>query len=293
MITKKSLQNLNGLLMLSAIAKYQSKRKAAEATNSSIDTVNKYISNLEQVLGIPLVVNNNKGTHLTKRALLILDQIENVQALLDQIYNQCHSHNKYEGNVCICLPLIVSTVLSPFSFSVFCEEYPDINLILLTTLGSPDYQDLGVDFGIITHPPKKSKDFSLLYQKKISCNFFTTSKYIEKHGLPKDIKDLLENHHIINCLQNEHYISGWKEFIAKAQKVSFSTNSSFAVAEAIRGNVGIGLMPKQFKYPSLICLDNINADLQINLYLIVNNCTKELPRVKLVTDYYKAALDRI
>ena len=62
MITKKSLQNLNGLLMLSAIAKYQSKRKVEEVTNSSIDTVNKYISNLEQVLAVQLVVNNAKGT---------------------------------------------------------------------------------------------------------------------------------------------------------------------------------------------------------------------------------------
>ena len=40
MITKKSLQNLNGLLMLSAIAKYQSKRKVAEVTNSSIRSTN-------------------------------------------------------------------------------------------------------------------------------------------------------------------------------------------------------------------------------------------------------------
>ena len=83
MITKKSLQNLNGLLMLSAIAKYQSKRKVAEVTNSSIDTVNKYISNLEQVLGVQLVVNNAKGTYLTSRAELIVEQVENLLVALE------------------------------------------------------------------------------------------------------------------------------------------------------------------------------------------------------------------
>ena len=57
----------------------------AEVTNSSIDTVNKYISNLEQVLGVQLVVNNAKGTYLTSRAELIVEQVENLQLLLDKI----------------------------------------------------------------------------------------------------------------------------------------------------------------------------------------------------------------
>ena len=142
MITKKSLQNLNGLLMLSAIAKYQSKRKVAEVTNSSIDTVNKYISNLEQVLGVQLVVNNAKGTYLTSRAELIVEQVENLQLLLDKIYSPLDYDSRYKGSVCVCLPLMVSTALFPCGVTGFCEEYPDIKVISLTTLGSPDYLSL-------------------------------------------------------------------------------------------------------------------------------------------------------
>lgn len=150
MITKKSLQNLNGLLMLSAIAKYQSKRKVAEVTNSSIDTVNKYISNLEQVLGVQLVVNNAKGTYLTSRAELIVEQVENLQLLLDKIYSPLDYDSRYKGSVCVCLPLMVSTALFPCGVTGFCEEYPDIKVISLTTLGSPDYREMGIDFGIVT-----------------------------------------------------------------------------------------------------------------------------------------------
>ena len=122
MITKKSLQNLNGLLMLSAIAKYQSKRKVAEVTNSSIDTVNKYISNLEQVLGVQLVVNNAKGTYLTSRAELIVEQVENLQLLLDKTYSPLDYDSRYKGSVCVCLPLMVSTGLFPCGVTGFCEE---------------------------------------------------------------------------------------------------------------------------------------------------------------------------
>lgn len=51
MITKRSLQNLSALMMLLAVDRYQSKRKVAECINTSIDTVNKYLRNLEQNLG--------------------------------------------------------------------------------------------------------------------------------------------------------------------------------------------------------------------------------------------------
>lgn len=293
MITKKSLQNLNGLLMLSAIAKYQSKRKVAEVTNSSIDTVNKYISNLEQDLGVQLVINNAKGTYLTSRAVSIVEQVENVQELLDKIYREHHTQDKCEGNVCICLPLMVSTALSPYCVSCFSETYPRIKVISLTTLGSPNYEEMGIDFGIVTAQPVSSKDFSLLYKKNIECCFFAVPDYLAKYGYPKDTNDLLKNHRIINGLQNTNYIPGWKNLIARAQNISFSTNSTFAVVEAIRHGLGVGLMPRQFQSGNLVCLDKLNDHFQMTVYLVVNNCTKDIPRVKIVTEYYKAAIDRI
>ena len=293
MITKKSLQNLNGLLMLSAIAKYQSKRKVAEVTNSSIDTVNKYISNLEQVLGVQLVVNNAKGTYLTSRAELIVEQVENLQLLLDKIYSPLDYDSRYKGSGCVCLPLMVSTALFPCGVTGFCEEYPDIKVISLTTLGSPDYREMGIDFGIVTTLPESLKDFSLLYKKNIECRFFAVPGYLAKYGTPGSLDDLLANHRIINGLQNENYVPGWKELMSKAKNISFSSNSTFAVLEAIRHGVGIGLMPRQFQGGGLVRLDELAGGLQMPVYLVVNNCTKDIPRVKIVTEYYKAALDRI
>lgn len=293
MITKKSLQNLNGLLMLSAIAKYQSKRKAAEATNSSIDTVNKYISNLEQVLGVKLVVNNAKGSHLTSRARLIVEQVENVQDMLDKIYSQHRPENKYEGNVCVCLPQVISAALFPSGVASFGNEYPDIKVISFSTPGSPDYREMGIDFGILTSPPEASREFSLLYEKSVKCDFFSSRTYLEKYGCPESLTDLLKNHRIVNGLQYENYIPGWKELMQQAQHIVFSSNSAFAVAEAIKHDLGIGLMPSRFTCGNIHRLDRLADGLDITVYLIANNFTKDIPRVKIVTDYYKAALDRI
>ena len=81
MITKKSLQNLSALMILLAVGRYQSKRKVAEATNTSIDTVNKYISNLEYALGTRLVVNNTKGCRLTRQGMKVAEQVKDVPVI--------------------------------------------------------------------------------------------------------------------------------------------------------------------------------------------------------------------
>ena len=222
-----------------------------------------------------------------------VEQVENLQLLLDKIYSPLDYDSRYKGSVCVCLPLMVSTALFPCGVTGFCEEYPDIKVISLTTLGSPDYREMGIDFGIVTTLPESLKDFSLLYKKNIECRFFAVPGYLAKYGTPGSLDDLLANHRIINGLQNENYVPGWKELMSKAKNISFSSNSTFAVLEAIRHGVGIGLMPRQFQGGGLVRLDELAGGLQMPVYLVVNNCTKDIPRVKIVTEYYKAALDRI
>ncbi len=104
-------------MILLAVGRYQSKRKVAEATNTSIDTVNKYISNLEYALGTRLVVNNTKGCRLTRQGMKVAEQVKDVPVILDRICNQRSSSNLYKGDVCVCVPLLVSSCRFPFDFS--------------------------------------------------------------------------------------------------------------------------------------------------------------------------------
>ena len=293
MITKKSLQNLNGLLMLSAIDECQSKRKVAEITCSSIDTVNKYICNLEQSLGVQLVVNNAKGTYLTDRAKEIVEQVKYVQDVLDDIYNRHCCDNKNEGEVCGCLPMMLSSAMFPCGIAGFSEEHPEIKIMSLTTMDAPDYREVGVDFGIVPNLPLSARDFSLLYQKNVACSFFASAVYLEKYGRPKNAQDLLANHRIVEGLQNKNYFPKWQQFAQKAKNISFSSNSALAVTEAVKRGLGVGLLPSKFAGDGLVRLANLDNIFELNLYLIVNNRTKNLPRVRMITDYYKNILKQI
>ena len=58
MINRKDLQNIESLFMLSTLGECRSKRKAAEAIGASVDTLNKYIGNLEAEFGLQLVISS-------------------------------------------------------------------------------------------------------------------------------------------------------------------------------------------------------------------------------------------
>ena len=61
MFSKKDLMNMEGIMMLHAIKKSSGKRNAAKFLNTSIDTLNKYLNNLESELGVKLVASDEKG----------------------------------------------------------------------------------------------------------------------------------------------------------------------------------------------------------------------------------------
>ena len=74
MISKKDIANLESILLLRAVEQHAGKRKASEALNTSVDTINKYLDNLEQELGVKLLSTSSRGSNLTNVARRIADK---------------------------------------------------------------------------------------------------------------------------------------------------------------------------------------------------------------------------
>ena len=126
MITKRYLQDLNAMMLLLAVDKYQSKRKVAEYTNTSIDTVNKYLRNLEHNLGLQLLINNTSGCRLTKRGQQIVGRLYEVFSIVEQIYTQRSENNKFKGNVSVAVPPLLMRFLSPKNRATFGRNIPKL-----------------------------------------------------------------------------------------------------------------------------------------------------------------------
>lgn len=99
MISKKDIANLESILLLRAVEQHAGKRKASEALNTSVDTINKYLDNLEQELGVKLLSTSSRGSNLTNVARRIADKAGKVKEILDDIYSIRHENKEVKGEV--------------------------------------------------------------------------------------------------------------------------------------------------------------------------------------------------
>ncbi|MBP5399242.1 MAG: LysR family transcriptional regulator [Alphaproteobacteria bacterium] len=293
MINKRYMQDLNAMMLLLAVDKYQSKRKVAEYTNTSIDTVNKYLRNLEHNLGSQLLINNTTGCHLTKRGRQIVEKLYDVADILEQIYTQRVENNKFKGNVSIAIPSFAYALFHTGSELDFWEKYPEIKITVLTNLSSANNSDIAADLLLsFSFEGKWSQNYSLLSKKEMKMNMFASPKYVKKYGLPQNTSDLLKNHHLIDYEESSCLPPEWKNLANQAKHCVFVSNSMYAVRKAVENGWGIGFLPND-EDTGLISLDNFNFDSKITFYLLVNEKAKNMPRVKAAATYYKNYLEML
>lgn len=294
MFTKKKVLNINGLLTLSAIHQYQSKRKAALAMGISVDTINRYVAGLEASLGTKLIYNGHNGCFLTAKAESIVKIVADAQNLLEAIYtDSSFTQEKCDGYVKILIPLSVSSNLFPYDLDDFYATYPNIKIISHCQSSKDCELEEDSDLAILVQKPENSGTAALLFEKDIACGLFASPAYLNKHGYPQNLDELCSRHRLVNLIGSEDIISGWKEIVYQSQHICYQSDSTFSLLQAIRNGIGIGLMPLRFKEEGFIRIDNIPCSSKLTFYLVVNKRTQNLPKVKIVAEYYKNLINRI
>lgn len=284
--------NLEGLVLLAAISQYGGKRKAAEAMSTSIDTVNKYIENLEKEVCYKLLVSDGRGSYLTPRAEELVKQVKGIEDIFNNIYTSNACSVDLKGEVRLGIHLGVSVCLFPQNIGHFFDKYPDIALHSHTSLDSFNINSMDLDIGITLEKPS-SADSVVVYSKKVECGYFATAEYLAKHGYPKDMEDMLENHRLITKYTFDDTIKDWKELKKKAKHICYSSNSLFCMVDNLKNGIGIGIMPMLFKDRGMICIDNIKCSSDVTFYLVAHKDTKDIPRIRAVLELYKELLERI
>lgn len=292
MINKKHLMNLEGLVLLAAISQYGGKRKAAEAMNTSIDTVNKYIENLEKEVCYKLLVSDGRGSYLTPRAEELVKQVKGIEDIFNEIYISNSCSVDFKGEVRLGIHLGVSVCLSPQNIGDFFDKYPDITIHSNTSLDSFNINSMDLDIGITLEKPN-SADSVVIHSKKVECGYFATPEYLAKHGYPKDMEDMLENHRLVNKYTFDDTIKDWKELKKKAKHICYSSNSLYCMVDNLKNGIGIGIMPMLFKDRGMICIDNIKCSSDVTFYLVAHKDTKDIPRIRVVLELYKELLERM
>ncbi len=292
MANKRDLMNLESIIMLREVSRTKSKRGAAEALGSSVDTVSKYIENLERELGVSLIANNGRGCEMTIQGQKVLDHASLILDCLDDVYKIKPETVCPSGEVRVGMTNGISLNLQPYDIDEFYDTYPELKVFSFSMPDVPNLKLNSFDIGI-TYKIPEGNEFELIYAKEVECGFFAAPKYLRKYGYPADEHDMLENFRMVNKLDHADCIKWWKDYSKKARHMVYSANTSYSILRVVKNGLGIGIMPLRFKSKGLVCLDNIKCEASITYYLIAQKSTHAQPRVRVCLDYYKTLLDRI
>lgn len=294
MLNKKDLVNLEGLFMLYAVKTNSGKVMAAKTMNTSIDTLNKYLELLERELGAKLISVNDRRCTLTSYGEKVFTCAEQIINSLQQTYNLKENEKSLSGEVRIACDRGIKKSLSSSNLECFFDTYSDISFSIdvFDSLDELNYNNYDL---YLSNKLPKDNNFIILYSKENPYDFFASSAYLDSHPHPKNLEDILLHHRLI---MKRDYFNEFKNNIRPlpATKELFClSNSNLIVYDIVKSGGGIGLLPLILtqKDASLIRLENINYNLQTKSYLFTRREIKDIPRVRVVIDYYKSLLEAV
>lgn len=234
---------VNNLIWFVAVVDYQSFSAVAEKFNVSKSVISKYITQLEQRLGVQLLKRTTRRLCLTEIGELIYQRAKNISEQVHELKQLAYSQqDNPQGRL---------RVNAPFGFgqrhlvqvtAAFMLQYPQIRVELILGSYLSDLVSDGIDLAIYLKKPLNPN----LVLRKISSYHMclcATRDYLEKHGEPKVPEDLLQH----NCLVYktlDHtkpwiFINHQGTPVEIAINGNFSANSSQALLSAALNHLGI------------------------------------------------------
>lgn len=292
MISKKDISKIESLFFLLAVSQNNSKRKVADELGTSVDTLNKYIGDLEQDLGIKLLASNGRGSVVTPDAQKIVKLAKELNQILKALDSYTLDKVEISGIVRLGMTDGINTCMFPENIIDFYDQYPNLNLDVNIYDSKPNLNIFEADVAVTYQVPQGS-DLVILNTKSIKCGLYASSKYISRFGMPKNQDDLLENHRL--CVKSGHkmYIPGWKDLLRRAKNVCLTTNTLSALIAQIENGAGIGLLPDLSADHNVVRISNVDYEPTINFYLVVHRDSKDIPRVRALISYMQNVMGNL
>ena len=292
MFDKRDLLNIEAAMILYAVKTMDSKRNVSRRVNMSLDTIAKYIGNLEAELGSKLVITSGRGCTLTTAGEMVVFQAALIEKCLQNIYKLKIADRKIQGNIYIAYDQRMNTYLHSKAIKEISKSYPDITLCIDNCNGLPDVRNSKYDICLSYEQPK-SKDLVKITSWEIPCKFFATPEYLKMHSCPKDITDLVNNHHLI--VRKEDWYKLKENLVGIKSKGILFTNNMVIIDDVTASGSGIGIMPYYFHKvgKKLVSLDNIDCQITNTLYLISPQNRKDIPKVKAIINYYQDLISNL
>lgn len=286
------MDRLTAINVFIEVAKTGSFTKAADNLDMSRPMVTRYISLLEDWVGVGLLQRSTRKVSLTPNGELYLDKCRQIQDIAFDIEVNSKSTLSAPHGV-IRVACSVSFAKSQFKTLVapFLEKYPHVTMDFVVTDRQVNLIESRVDFAIrITNhldPGVVSKKIGVCR----SC-LVASPSYLKKNGTPKKVEDLKK--HVV--MAHDHFkkvdIQIHKEGRLEDLIFSgaFSSNETLLLFEATLEGLGIAMLPNYLVQEALKKkeLMEVLPDWELpemGLHLVFMNRKIIAPQVRLFIDY--------
>lgn len=139
-----------------AVAREENISKAAEMLHITQPTLSRQLSQLEEEMGVPLLIRSGRKTSLTSEGLLLKRRAEEIIALADKTEREFAAKDELvEGTITIGCGEVAAVKLLPELIRTFQEQYPRVNYDLFTANADTvkERMEAGlVDIGLLLEP---------------------------------------------------------------------------------------------------------------------------------------------
>lgn len=269
---------LKELLALKEVIDTGQIQVAANKNGIKHSNMSKLISDLEMRLNATLLQRTPTGSLPTNATPEIYSNIETICNALDSIIDNAAPEDDLTGYISVLVAegLVGSYILR--DLSRFYAMYPKIRLDLLTNR----QQNLSsVEVAIVDTKSNYQIPGRTLFRLRAKAHFFTSQEYLDTHGVPQNMDDMLENFDL--CMYQSYLNLPECSFIAKrSRKLNTTTDSVGLIFRLIRDGDGIGLLPawSAQQPPKLVRVPNIDFEYE---HRMVAACSPKLidsPKVR-------------
>ena len=237
------------LKIFHAVAEIGSFTKASVILNLSQSAISRQIQSLENDLKIHLferhargLVLTDNGEYLYKTAHDVISKLKDIETTLGEEKDKLH------GKLTITTVVSFGTTWLTPRIQEFMKMHPEIEIELIFDDKELDLSTRQADIGIFMRRPKQ---LNYIQRKLINLRYhiYASTKYLEKFGHPKNIKDLNKHKFITygRGTPSPVFNPDWALKLGakdnKKRKPVMKVNSVYGLLLAVQSGVGLAALP--------------------------------------------------
>ena len=279
------------LKIFHAVTQAGSFTKAADVLNLSQSAISRQIQSLEYELKTTLYERHARGLSLTDNGEILYKTANEVISKIKEVESDLmDKKDKPSGKIVVTTVVGFGGIWLTPRIQEFMEKNPDIEVELIVTDQELDLSTREADIAIWMRQPKQ---LNYIQKKLIDINYhiYGSSKYLEKFGVPRTVKDL-DKHNLITYGRGTPSPLSQKEWILKLgtkikRKSVMKVNNIYALLLAVDSGVGLAALPDYMTIgkPGLVkVLGEINGP-KYEAHFVYPQSLKNVARVQAFRDF--------